>query len=170
VSIIIASFAIALSCSCSLAHYTIVFALLILTYVRSYCIVCTILFALSLSLYRSVFLTNPIDRSLCFARMIVLCTQETNAHSQSRVSYMWDLKVLVWCKKYPAVAGYFIKWTINGPKRGAKRRSFWLVNLWLTLINDGPILKRMPSRKEGSLVCPSFMVFQKYKVQALIIQ
>jgi hypothetical protein len=35
-------------------------------------------------------------------------------------------------KKYPAVAGYLIKWTINGPKRGAKKRElFWLSKLWL---------------------------------------
>jgi hypothetical protein len=35
-------------------------------------------------------------------------------------SCVWS-KAPIWCKKYPAVAGYFIKWTINGPKRGAKK-------------------------------------------------
>jgi hypothetical protein len=36
-------------------------------------------------------------------------------------SCVWS-KAPICCKKYPAVAGYFIKWTINGPKRGAKKR------------------------------------------------
>jgi hypothetical protein len=30
-------------------------------------------------------------------------------------SCVWS-KAPIWVKKYPAVAGYLIKWTINGPK------------------------------------------------------
>jgi hypothetical protein len=39
-------------------------------------------------------------------------------------------KAPIGCKKYPAVAGYFIKWTINGPKREVyfflKEWLFWI--------------------------------------------
>jgi hypothetical protein len=46
---------------------------------------------------------------------------------------VWS-KAPIGCKKYPAVAGYLIKWTINGPRRGAKKRElFWLAKLWLAL-------------------------------------
>jgi hypothetical protein len=41
---------------------------------------------------------------------LVLDWWNTSVHTQSRVYDVWDLKVLVWCKKYPAVAGYFIMW------------------------------------------------------------
>jgi hypothetical protein len=41
-----------------------------------------------------------------------------------KVHHVWS-KAPIRCKKYPAVAGYFIKWTINGPKRGAKKRALW---------------------------------------------
>jgi hypothetical protein len=58
-------------------------------------------------------------------------------------SCVWS-KAPIRCKKYPAVAGYFIKWTINGPKRGAKKRwpdkrwSNWMVYFWsLDWINPG---------------------------------
>jgi hypothetical protein len=42
-------------------------------------------------------------------------------------------KAPIGCKKYPAVAGYFIKWTINGPKRELEK--------------DAPCLKLMADKE-----------------------
>jgi hypothetical protein len=68
----------------------------------------------------SMFALLTISCALMFnSRMFVALTLlvlDTSAQAQSRVSYVWDLKVLVWCKKYPAVAGYFINWGRFGPK------------------------------------------------------
>jgi hypothetical protein len=47
--------------------------------------------------------------ALFFVSFVALM-MKTSVHSQSRMYDVWDLKVLVWCKKYPAVAGYFIMW------------------------------------------------------------
>jgi hypothetical protein len=47
--------------------------------------------------------------ALVFLSFVALM-MKTSVHTQSRMHDVWDLKVLVWCKKYPAVAGYFIIW------------------------------------------------------------
>jgi hypothetical protein len=45
------------------------------------------------------------------------------APKRNRAWCMWELKVLVWCKKYPAVAGYFIICGCFYPKLKSKRCS-----------------------------------------------
>jgi hypothetical protein len=92
------------------------------------CIRCT---HITRTMYLYLFL-SPIRSPSCalvFLSFVALM-MKTSVHTQSRVHDVWDLKVLVWCKKYPAVAGYLYVWGRFGPKLKRRKDLFqikWLV-------------------------------------------